>query len=142
MKFTEFLKRMFVIYFVIVTCINAVMGVMGLVFFPNMRFGYDAFFSPLICGLISILPSFLLYSKKELSFHQVIVRKTIQYILIVFLLVLINSLSSSWEWSSFIPLVFSIFLVCIMVELVIWIMDYKKAEELSKYLKSYQKKNS
>jgi len=139
MKFSEYLKRMFIVYFVIVTCVTAIMGLTGLILDPDRTFGYEAFFSPLIIGVISILPSFLLYSRKELSFRQILIRKVIRFILLVIVLVLVQSLSSTWEWRNMLPFVVSILIVSIMVELVMWIIDLKKAEELSKDLKSYQK---
>ena len=142
MKLTEFLKRMFIAYFVIVTCVSAIMGLMGLIYDPGRTFGYEAFFSPLIIGVISILPSFFLYSKKELSFRQILIRKVIQFMFIVIFLVLLNSLSSTWTWDDFFPFVVSVAIVYMMVQLAMWIIDCRKAEELSKDLKSYQKINN
>jgi hypothetical protein len=141
MKFSEYLKRIFVIYFIVVTCITAVTGITGLIFFPEARFGYEAFFSPLVCGLVSMIPSLLLYSKKELTFRQALVRKVLHYVLIILLLLLLNSLANSWNWSFFLPLLVSIIIVCILVELILWIIDYKRAEELGQYLRVYQNKN-
>ena len=141
MRRSEFFKRIFIAYFVIVTCVTLIMGLMGLIFDPGRTFGYDAFFSPLIIGVISILPSFLLYSKKELSFRQILIRKVMQFILIVVLLVLLNSLNSTWKWEIIFPYVVSIAIVYMMVQLFMWIIDCKKAEELSKDLKSFQKMN-
>ena len=141
MKRSEFFKRIFIAYFVIVTCVTLIMGLMGLIFDPGRTFGYEAFFSPLIIGAISILPSFLIYSKKELSFRQTIIRKVMQFILIVILLVLLNGFNSTWRWGIIFQYVASIAIVYIMVQLVMWIIDCKKAEELSKDLKSFQKTN-
>jgi len=142
MKLTEFLKKIFITYFVIVTCVSAITGLMGLIYDPGRTFGYEAFFSPLIIGAISILPSFFLYSKKELSFRQILIRKVMQFIFIVIFLVLLNSLSSTWTWDRFFPFVVSVAIVYMMVQLAMWIIDCRKAEELSKDLKSYQKMNN
>ena len=142
MRLSEFFKRIFITYFVIVTCVSAITGLMGLIYDPGRTFGYEAFFSPLIIGVISILPSFLLYSKKELSFQKILIRKVVQFIFIVIFLVLLNSLSSTWRWERFFLYVVSIAIVYLMVQLVMWIIDCKKAEELSKDLKVYQKMNN
>ena len=141
MKRSEFFKRIFIAYFVIVTCVTLIMGLMGLIFDPGRTFGYEAFFSPLIIGVISILPSFLIYSKKELSFRQTLIRKVMQFIFIVILLVLLNGFNSTWKWEIIFQYVTSIAIVYLMVQLIMWIIDCKKAEELSKDLKSFQKIN-
>ena len=141
MKHSEFLRKTFISYFVIVTCVTVIIGLMGLIYDPGRTFGYEAFFSPLIIGVISILPSFLLYSKKELSFRQILIRKVMQFIFIVVLLVLLNSFNSTWKWGIVFQFVASIAIVYIMVQVVMWIIDCKKAEELSKDLKLFQKMN-
>lgn len=69
-------------YFAVVTLINLVMCVMGTQFYPDNRFGYDGFATPLIYGAASILPNIVMYSKRELTVRELLIRKVVQFILI------------------------------------------------------------
>ena len=53
---TFFVKKIMMSFFISVTCISLAMGIIGLIFNPNTRFGYEAYFSPLIFGAIGVLP--------------------------------------------------------------------------------------
>lgn len=78
----EFAIRLMTTYFTLVTLITAAMLVMGLYFDPGAAFGYEAFASPLIYGVCGTLPGFVLYSKKELSVKEFLIRKALQFVLI------------------------------------------------------------
>lgn len=62
MRFKEYLwKKIIPEYFMVVTFLNIGMFVAGTVFFPEVSFGYDIFFSPLFFGLIGCTPSLVEY---------------------------------------------------------------------------------
>jgi hypothetical protein len=94
---------------------NAAIGILGMNLEPTARFGYEAYFSPLLFGLISVIPSFAMYARKELSFHQILIRKIIYVILLETLLIifgiatgLLHNISDS---ISFALAVFAVYLV-------------------------------
>ena len=53
-------------YFISVTLINAAVFVTGMMFRPDEKFGYEAFLSPLIYGALTVIPTMIMYSGKEL----------------------------------------------------------------------------
>jgi|ASRL01.1.fsa_nt_gi hypothetical protein len=137
---TFFFKKVVISFFVTVTCIVLAMALVGLIFDPDVRFGYEAFFSPLIFGLITSLPLFIKYSKHELSIGQSLLRDGI-YLLLIELLILsvlyFNQILTSLSMA--LSLAFSIFIINVTVKIVLWINDKKTADEFNKALKVYQK---
>jgi hypothetical protein len=137
---TFFFKKVVMSFFVTVTCIVLTMALVGLFFEPDVRFGYEAFFSPLIFGLIASLPLFVKYSKHELSLGQSLLRDGI-YLLLIELLILsvlyFNKILTNFSMA--LSLAFSIFIINVTVKIVLWINDKKTADEFNKALKAYQK---
>lgn len=140
MSFNDFFKKCLMDFFIIVTCISVVIGIIGLIYEPNRTFGYEAFFSPLIFGAISILPSFVTYSKKELTIKQMVFRNLLQ-LLILECLILITGylLGIMKDERILISVGISVIIVYIIVQLISWIIDSKTAAILNKNLKVYQK---
>lgn len=54
------------------------MGIIGLVLSPDAKFGYEVLFVPPIYAFLCTLPSFFLYSKKELSPKRAVVGRILQ----------------------------------------------------------------
>lgn len=130
-------------FFVCTTCITILEGILGMLFFPQMKLGYDAFFSPPIFGLFSVLFGFVNYSKKELSVRQVLFRRFIHLLMIEGLVFGLNYASGM----IFSPLVgwilaVSIALVFIAVYAALWFMDRRSAMLFNEQLKMYQSRKS
>ena len=68
-------------YFISVTLINAAIFATGMIFRPEQTFGYDAYLSPLILGFLTLIPTLITYSSKELTIRQLLFRKAIQLLL-------------------------------------------------------------
>lgn len=139
---TFFVKKIMMSFFVSVTCICAVMALIGMIFEADTRFGYDAFLSPLIFGAVAVLPMLVKYSKSELSLKQTVIRNTIHFFMleaiILFVLYFAGALT---DISITLSLVVSIFVVYITVNLVMWINDKKTANEFNNALKKMQSNN-
>ncbi|MDF2842440.1 MAG: hypothetical protein K0R00_866 [Herbinix sp.] len=136
---TFFIKEVMMSFFVSITCIAAAMALVGMIFEPDTRFGYEAFLSPIIFGALASLPLLVKYSKKELSIKQTAIRNVIHFILleVVILLVLyfggmITSISMA------ISLGISIFMIDLTVNLVLWINDKRTAKVFNNALKRLQ----
>ncbi len=69
------LVDMMMSFFICTACITILEGIIGRIFFPQLTFGYEAFFSPPFFGFLSVLFSIVNYSKKELSIRQVLFRR-------------------------------------------------------------------
>lgn len=133
MDFKTFLIKKVVMGFCIsITCITAAMALIGVVFAPDVRFGYDAFLSPLLFGFMASLPGLVKYSRKELSPKQVLVRDIVHVVLleavVLSTLFLAGLLTSS---AMVISLGCAILVIYATVKLVLWLQDKNTAKEFN-----------
>jgi hypothetical protein len=126
-------------YFIITTCVTAAIGILGLSLDPTAKIGYEGYFSPLIFGLVSLVPSIATYSRKELPFRQALIRKLVHFALLETILVAFG------HWAEILHgiddttyFVLAVFVVYLTVNLVSWQLDSKEASEINKTLRSLQ----
>lgn len=139
---TFFYRKILMGFFVATTCIGAAMAVLGLLFEPDTRFGYQGLLSPIIFGALTMLPTLVTYSKHELSLKGVLIRRLLELILIEIIVFLMVNTSGSLEKTSLaVSLALSVFLIYITVNLVLWVSDIKTAKAFNKALLEMQKGN-
>lgn len=136
----EMAKEILMSYFIVVTLINIVMAVLGLLLERDRLFGYEAFFFPLFYGLLGIFPSLISYSKKELSIAQLVIRKVLQYIFLEVVILSFLILNGVINQIIIVSVGISIFIVAIFAEIFLWFLYYEKAKKLNQLLKYYQEK--
>ncbi|MBO4783946.1 MAG: hypothetical protein J5521_04315, partial [Lachnospiraceae bacterium] len=83
----EHLKTCLGNYFICVTLINVAILILGCMLEPEVKFGYEVFAYPLLYGLLGTLPGLVMFSRKELTIGQTIVREVIQMFLVVVIIV-------------------------------------------------------
>ena len=136
---TFFVKKVMMSFFVSVACICSAMALVGMIFEADTRFGYEAFLSPLIFGLVASIPTLVTYSKRELSVKQTAVRNLLHLVLLE--LVILSVLYFAGILTSVsmaVSLGVSIFIIDIVVNLVLWINDTRIAKEFNSALKRFQ----
>jgi hypothetical protein len=136
---TYFVKKIMMSFFVSVTCISAAMALIGMMYESDTRFGYEAFLSPLIFGAVASLPLLVKYSRNELTVKETVIRNVIHFILIE---VLVLSVLYFGGMLTTVPVTvaigFSILLIDLTVNLVLWVNDKKIAKEFNEALKIMQ----
>lgn len=141
MKGKEFFYSMLTSFFIIVTLINVAVFILGSMFLPNAEFGYEAFLYPLIYGVFSLIPYVILYSKKELTLKQMIIRKVLQLICIEAILVsIVFGMEAFNKEFTAMVLMFclSIFVIFVLVHLVTFVLDSQTAKKLTEDLHKFQ----
>lgn len=136
---TFFEKKIMMSFFVSVTCICAAMALVGMTFETDTRFGYEAFLSPLIFGLLASIPTLVTYSKKELSVRQTAIRNLLHFVLletVVLSVLYFGGMLTSVSMA--ISLGISILIIDLVVNLVLWINDKRIAKEFNSALKRLQ----
>lgn len=130
----------FIITFCICTTgITLLSGIMGLIFFPEEKVGYEAFFSPPLFGFLSVLCGAVTFSRKELSIRQVMMRRVLQLALIEAMVFGLNYAEGVvFEPVAALSLMMSIAVVFVAVYLVLWLNDRKSAKDFNVKLKEYQ----
>jgi hypothetical protein len=139
MSLKAFVKRCLMEYFIITTCVTAAIGVLGLSLDPRAKIGYEGYFSPLIFGLVSLVPSVATYSRKELTFRQALIRKLFHFVLLEAMLIAFG------HWAGILYCVgdtasfsLAVFIVYLAVNLISWHLDSREACEINKTLKALQ----
>ena len=139
MSFKAFLKRCLMEYFIITTCVTAATAILGLSLDPTAKFGYEGYFSPLLFGLMSLVPSIATYSRKELSLRQTLLRKLIYFVLLETMLI------SFGHWARILHGLYdtlyfalTVLIVYLAVDLISWHLDSKEASKINKTLRSLQ----
>ena len=130
-------------FFITVTLINVAMLVLGKLLEPDQVFGYEAFMYPLIYGLIGTIPSIVIRDKKELSVKQELIRKVMNMLLIIVLMIafmfggreITSELIAAAE-----GVAISIVIIFVLVNLIIWWFDLKTAKDMTEDLLKYQEK--
>ncbi|MCI7766985.1 MAG: hypothetical protein MSJ26_03260 [Oscillospiraceae bacterium] len=145
MSFKEHLRSVLSSYFIIATLINAATFVLGELFRPEERFGYDAFLSPLIYAAIALIPMLCMYSKKELTMKQFVFRELLQLVSIEVILIGFG-LGAQCLNPENLPLTasfaLSILVIFVLVHLFSWLLDIKLAKQLNSDLKIFQSRFS
>lgn len=145
MSIKEILYKSLMTYFILVTCITAAIMILGLNFDPDAVLGYDAYASPLIFAALGVVPNFIMYSSKELSRRQVLIRKGIQLVLIeaeVIAVGIISPMIHTEKAEVAAGLIFSVFVIFVIVNGIIILNDYFSAKKLTKELMLFQKNAS
>lgn len=145
MSFKEHFKAVLSQFFVVATLINLAIFILGEIFRPEERFGYEAFLAPLIYAALSLVPMLLMYSKKELTVKQHIIRELLQLIVVEIILIFFGLGVKSLEPEN-LPLTssfaLSVFVIYILVYVIAWLLDLNTAKQINNDLKSFQNKFS
>lgn len=145
MSFKEHIKIVMSQFFVIVTLINLATFMIGEIFRPDQRFGYEAFLFPIIYAVIAVIPMLCMYSKKELTIKQYILKKLLLLISIEILLIFFVLGAKSLEPGNIaltVSFALSILVIFVFVHVVGWVLDWKDAKKLNSDLKLFQKRVS
>lgn len=139
----DMIKDFFEGFFISVTLINLAMFILGLLFRPDQRFGYEVFIYPLIYGLIGMIPILVVRTQKELSVKQIIIRKIMQLFLLMVLLlgcIFGQSLKDPNRIPAIIGVAFSIVLIYVLVNVIEWMMDERTAKDMTEDLLQMQRR--
>lgn len=130
-------------FFITVTLINLAMLILGKLLEPEQVFGYEAFMYPLIYGLIGTIPSIVIRDKKELSVKQELIRKVMNMLLIIVLMLAFmfgGREITSELIAATVGVAISIVIIFVLVNLIIWWLDLKTAKDMTEDLLKYQEK--
>lgn len=143
MSFKEHFKSVMSQFFVIATLINIAMFILGEIFRPDDKFGYEAFLAPIIYAAISLVPMLCMYSKKELTVKQHFFRELLQLISIEFILIFFGLGAKSLSRDNLAltaSFALSVFIIYVLVYVIAWLLDLNTARQINTDLKSFQSK--
>ncbi|MBQ7066606.1 MAG: hypothetical protein IJN92_07265 [Lachnospiraceae bacterium] len=128
-------------YFTLVTLITVAIFLIGAQLAPDASLSYTAFAIPLIYAACGVLPSVVMYSRKELTVKQFLVRKVIQLGLIEILLftVIFDNVNELKERTDMVILVtISVFIIYTLVHILDWFQKSLSAKKMTEELMCLQ----
>ena len=141
----DYLRAQLGNFFISVTLINVAMLVLGMILEPDQKFGYEVFAYPLIYGLIGIIPGLIMFSKRELTFKQTIIREIIQMLMVVAFIIAFmfgRYAVTSEAVPKIIGVALSVMIIYVLVTFFGWLIDLKTASRMNEDLKRFQEKAS
>lgn len=141
MSFKEHVKSVMSYFFVIVTLINVATFILGELFRPDERFGYEAFLSPLIYAAVAVIPMLCMYSKKEFTIKQQMIRELLLLAAIEIILIFFSLGADSLDPGNLVLTVsfaLSVLIIFVLVGVIGWLLDWKTAKKLNADLKLFQ----
>ena len=139
----EHLKTCLGNYFICVTLINVAILILGCMLEPEVKFGYEVFAYPLLYGLLGTLPGLVMFSRKELTIGQTIVREVIQMFLVVVIIVGFmfgRYLNVPGAAPKIIGVAISVVIIYILVTFFGWLFDLRTANKMTEELRKFQEK--
>lgn len=142
MRRKDFFHDTAMTFFIIVTCANLAIYVLGTTLRRDMTLTYDAFLSPIIYGICGSIPNLIMYSKHELSVKEIIIRKVLQIIVLEAILVYVafGSIDAArTEMEIILPFCIAVFVVYVAVHVFLWLIDLRAARIMTLQLEKFQK---
>ena len=141
----EHIKNNIMSFFIIVTLVNIAIFVSGMILAPDEKLSYAAFIVPVVDGILGVIPGLIMYSKRELTVKQIIVRD-ISQLISVELIMLVFSFGFSGFDNVDVPRLIavtgSVALVYVGVVAIMYALDFRKAKKMTDDLKAFQKSKS
>ncbi len=137
----NFLKMQGFVFLLCNLFISLDMAIVGLILEPDAQPGYTVLFFPPLYAFLCTIPSFFMYSKKELTVKAVIVRRILQIITIEAIIIgFIICVNTDIKLSEIALIAVSILLVFLAVWLINWLRARMEANKLNAVLESLNKK--
>lgn len=142
MKHKSKIMEALISFCVCTSCITILEGVLGMLFFPNVKLDYGAFFSPPLFGALSVLLGAVTYSKREQSVREVLIRRVLHLFLIEAMVFGINYAAGVvFPTVVVVTLALGIAVVFVLVYLIVWLNDRRSADLFNQKLKEFQADN-
>ena len=139
----ERFKDAFTSFFISVTLIDAAMLILGMLLRPEQQFGYEVFLYPLIYGLIGMIPTLIITTDKELTIGQVLLRKVMQMLLIMVLLLAFMFAGRPMDREQILAaagVAMSVAVIYVLVNVIEWMLDLRTAKGMTDDLLKFQQR--
>lgn len=139
----KFMMHIVSIYFTLVTLITLATFVLGSCFEPEASFGYEAFATPLLYGACGLIPTIIMYTNRELTIKEIVVRKIAQLIFIeimILFLAFYRTENTKAEMEDMITMGISVLIIYILVHIIDWIQNCMFAKKMTEQLMELQGK--
>lgn len=144
MTFRTFIIHKLTLFFMLTTLITVAIYITGSVFDPGARFGYESMLTPLVYSACCVLPTFVTYSKRELSAREMIPRMALELVLIEGVMLGLAFSSSAIDTTRpavVLAIAGSVLAIYLLARLFGWLRDSAQAKQLNADLQRFQQQH-
>lgn len=141
MEFKRFVVNKLILFFTLSTLITVTVALVGSAFAPDERFGYGTMLLPIKYAALCMLPTFVTFSRRELSPKAMLFRKALMLILIeaVMMIIAFTGPEIDTDRPEVILVIGGCVLVIfVLVHLFLWLKDSAEAKRLILDLEKFQ----
>lgn len=142
MDFKRFLVNKLILFFMLSTLITTAVSLIGLLFDGDTRFGYKEMLTPIEYAALCLLPTFVTFSKHELSPKALLARKALMLVLIegvILFIAFTSDVIDTGRVEVVLTIVGSVLVIFVLVHLFMWFKDAAEAKKLNRELEAFQK---
>ncbi len=142
MDFKRFLVNKLILFFMLSTLITTAVSLIGLLFDGDTRFGYKEMLTPIEYAALCLLPTFVTFSKRELSPKALLARKALMLVLIegvILFIAFTSDVIDTGRVEVVLTIVGSVLVIFVLVHLFMWFKDAAEAKKLNRELEAFQK---
>ncbi|MBQ1490578.1 MAG: hypothetical protein IIZ39_01355 [Blautia sp.] len=141
MNFRRFLLHQITLFFMLSTLITVAVSLMGSMFDSEARFGYDVLLEPLQYAALCLLPTFVTWSRRELSLKELLWRKALMLLLLEAEILFMAFRSPSIDTGSttvVLALAGSVLVIFLLANLFLWLKASVEASLINRDLAKFQ----
>jgi FtsH-binding integral membrane protein len=142
MELKRFLVNKLILFFMLSTLIAVAVFLIGSAFDSSARLGYDALLVPIEYAALCMLPTLVMWSKRELSARELLVRKALMLVLLEGVILFIAFTSPVIDTSSVrivLTIAGSVLIIFVLANLFLWLKNFAEAKNISRDLEQFQK---
>jgi hypothetical protein len=135
-----FARRMLWTYLWVVGGITIAMGMLGSALLPEERIPYSAFFSPVVYAAVAMLPSFVMYSRKELPARQYAIRRVVHLLLLLAAILGMLAFLGLRDLPTLAAVAVSVVVIDLGIWALHWLHDSRESAALNEHLAQLQRR--
>jgi len=142
MNIQRFLINKLILFFTLSTLITAAVSLIGSAFDSEASLGYDALLEPLEYAALCLLPTFVTWSRHELSAKQMLFRKALMLVLLEAVILISAYTSPTIDTGNIrvvLALTGSVLVIFLLANLFLWLKDSSEARKMTNDLVKYQR---
>ena len=142
MEFKRFLVNKLILFFMLSTLITVAVSLIGASFDGEASLRYETMLMPMKYAALCLLPSFVTYSRRELSPKEMLLRKALMFVLLeaVMLFIAFTSIVIDTDRIEVVLVIAgSVLVIFVLVNLFLWLKDSAEAKKMNLDLAAFQK---
>jgi hypothetical protein len=141
-EFKKFLIEKLTLFFMLSTMITAAVYLIGSAYDRDALFGYDALLSPMRYAALCILPTFVTWSRRELSMRELLFRKALMLVLVegvILYMAFTSPVIDTGRMQVVLTLMGSVLVIFLLVNLFLWLRDLAEAGRMNQDLENFRR---